>query len=684
MKHLLSLILMVFLVSPSVLAQKKPKTSKADKAFLLQNYYEAELLYKANYSKEKNRAKKAELIFLQAECGRLIGTPIHLKKAANLYKRAIKAKYPHPEVYLRYAQVLQKQQAFSDAIVQFEKYKSLKPYDDRATFGINSCVFALDAIENPTRYEIEPFQYNSPKSDYAPSFGSRNYDVMFFTSSRDGSVGKSTDGFTGESYTDLYSVKLYTDKRTKKKRWSKPAAFPEPMNTENHEAATTLTKRGNELYFTRCNESNKNKPIPTCEIYYSKKKGKGWTSPVLVPLPYDSLSSFGHPSISANGKALYFSSDMKGGKGGKDIWLIKKEKRDEWSEPINLGDEINTEGDELFPFIHDDGSLYFSSNGILGMGGLDIFKAEFDEENNLRSIVNMKSPINSPNDDFGIVFEGKEERGFFSSNRVGSKGDDIYQFNLPSLDLVISGVISKSVNDKSSKEIIDGALVTLIGTDGTRVETVTDNAGFYTFGKDVINTGIAYEITVSKEGYLTKNATQTTLGVTESKEFPVNISLEPTQKEIILPKIEYDYNSSALRNASKLSLDQLIIVLKENPNVVIQLRSHTDNRAGEDFNLKLSQERAQICVDYMASKGIDKKRLKAKGMGESDPFVMDVKNGKLKRNDVLNEEYINELKRKKDVEKAHQYNRRTDFKVLTTLFYDVEANKVKPKGKFKK
>jgi len=672
MKHLLSLLLIVFLMSSSAIAQKKTKTSKADKAFLLQNYFEAGLLYKASYSKEKNRAKKAELIFLQAECGRLIGTPIYLKKAASLYKRAIRAKYPHPDVYLRYAQVLQKQQSFSDAMVQFEKYKSFKPNDERATLGINSCVFALDAIENPTRYEITPFQYNSPQSDYAPSFGSSNYDVLFFTSSRDGSVGKGTDGFTGDSYTDLYSVK-----RDRKGKWTRPAPFPEPMNTENHEAATTLTRRGNEMYFTRCNESDKSKPVPTCEIYYSKKKGKGWISPVLVPLPYDSLSSFGHPSISSNGKALYFSSDMKGGSGGKDIWLIKKEKRDEWSEPINLGSEINSEGDELFPFIHEDGSLYFSSNGIVGMGGMDIFKAEFDEENNLRSVVNMKSPINSPNDDFGIIFEGKNERGYLSSNRIGSKGDDIYQFVLPSINLIISGV----ANDEDSKKAIVGAVVTLIGTDGTTSETITDNAGFYTFGKDVIKAGIAYEITVSKEGYLTKNATQTTLGVTKDKEFPVNISLEPTQKEIILPKIEYDYNSSSLRSDSKLSLNKLIVVLKENPNVVIQLRSHTDNRAGEDFNLKLSQERAQICVDYMVSKGISRKQLKALGMGESEPFLMDVKNGRLKPNDVLDEAYISKLKRKKDVEKAHQYNRRTDFKVMTDLFYDIETNKVKSKSR---
>ena len=172
-----------------------------------------------------------------------------------------------------------------------------------------------------------------------------------------------------------------------------------------------------------------------------------------MPLPYDSISSFAHPSLSSDGKVLYFSSDMKGGYGGKDIWFIKKIQRDEWSDPINLGDQINTNGNELFPFIHSDGSLYFSSDGHLGMGGLDIFKAEFDLENNLRSVVNMNSPINSSNDDFGIIFEDDNERGYLSSNRVGSKGDDIYSFNLPKLSLTISGVII----DQKTKEIIEGA-----------------------------------------------------------------------------------------------------------------------------------------------------------------------------------------------------------------------------------
>ncbi|MDA9897973.1 OmpA family protein [Flavobacteriales bacterium] len=675
MKHLLSLtVFFLLLSSTTVISQssKKNKMSKADKAFMMQNYYEAEKLYKADYSKEKNRAKKAELIFLQAECARNIGTPIYLKKAMAMYKRSIKAKYPHAEVYLRYGQVLQKQQKFNDAIVQYKKYKEFKPNDDRPDQGIESCMFALEALENPSRYEITPFQHNTNQEEYSPCYASKDYDELFFTSSRDGSLGKS-DGFSGNSYTDIYWSKY--DK--KKKRWSKPSPFEEPMNTANHEAAPALNKRGNELYFTRCIENSKIKPIPTCEIYYSKKKGKNWISPVLLPLPYDSVSSFAHPSLSSDGKVLYFSSDMKGGYGGKDIWFIKKLKRDEWSEPINLGDEINTSGNELFPFIHADGSLYFSSDGHLGMGGLDIFKAEFDSENNLRSVNNMNSPINSSNDDFGIIFEDEEERGYLSSNRIGSKGDDIYRFNLPKLNLTISGIIT----DQKTKQIIPGATIDIIGSDGSTSQTVTDNSGRYLFDKDFIQENVSYSFSVSSEGYLSTNFTQSTIGVKESVNMVQDIVLEATQKEIVLPKIEYDYNSAELRKESKEALDALVSVLAENPNVVIQLRSHTDNRAGNDFNMELSQRRAQICVDYMVDKGIMPKRLIAKGMGENEPYVMDVKDGKLRPGAILNESFFENLKRKKDIEKAHQYNRRTDFKVVLDKFYDAEADRVLPKKK---
>ncbi|MGC6470418.1 MAG: OmpA family protein [Flavobacteriales bacterium] len=672
MKHLLSLTAIVFLISSSVIfsqnTSKKLKISKAEKAFMMQNYYEAEQLYKEEYSKEKNRAKKAELIFLQAECARYIGTPIYLKKSASMYKRAIKAKYPHAEVYLRYAQVLQKQQKFSEAIAQYEKFKELKSNDDRADLGIQSCLFAQEAIKTPTRYVITPFPRNTNQEEYSPCYASRDYDEIFFTSSREGSLGKS-DGFTGNSYTDLYWSKF--DK--KKNRWSKPTPFEEPMNTSSHEATPSMNDRYNEIYFTRCIENSKVKPIPTCEIYFSRKKGKNWISPVLLPLPYDSISSFAHPSIRHDGKVLYFSSDMKGGYGGKDIWYIKKIKRDEWSEPINMGSEINTNGNELFPFIHNDGSLYFSSDGHVGMGGMDIFRAEFDEENVLRSVTNMKSPINSANDDFGIIFEKDDEKGYLSSNRVGSKGDDIYQFHLPKLNLTLSGVVT----DAKTKQALSSVTVEIVGSDGSKTQTTTDNSGRYIFNKDFIKENLSYNLTVSKDGFLTNNFTETTIGVRENVNLIQDIILEATQEEIVLPRIEYDYNSAKLRKESKEALDALILVLKKNPNVVIELRSHTDSRAGDDFNMALSQKRAQICVDYMVTKGVQPKRLIAKGMGESQPFVMDIKDGKLRPGAILTESFIEEkLRRKKDKEKAHQYNRRTDFKVVLDRFYDAEKDKL--------
>jgi peptidoglycan-associated lipoprotein len=289
----------------------------------------------------------------------------------------------------------------------------------------------------------------------------------------------------------------------------------------------------------------------------------------------------------------------------------------------------------------------------------------------------MNSPINSSNDDFGIIFEDEEERGYLSSNRIGSKGDDIYRFNLPKLNLTISGIIT----DQKTKQIIPGATIDIIGSDGSTSQTVTDNSGRYLFDKDFIQENVSYSFSVSSEGYLSTNFTQSTIGVKESVNMVQDIVLEATQKEIVLPKIEYDYNSAELRKESKEALDALVSVLAENPNVVIQLRSHTDNRAGNDFNMELSQRRAQICVDYMVDKGIMPKRLIAKGMGENEPYVMDVKDGKLRPGAILNESFFENLKRKKDIEKAHQYNRRTDFKVVLDKFYDAEADRVLPKKK---
>ncbi|MCC7051032.1 MAG: OmpA family protein, partial [Bacteroidia bacterium] len=377
----------------------------------------------------------------------------------------------------------------------------------------------------------------------------------------------------------------------------------------------------------------------------------------LIKITSDSFS-VGHPCLNEDESRLYFASDMPGGLGGHDIWYIEYDKKNKkWGEtPINLGAPINTPGREMFPYIHEqDGALYFSSDGQLGMGGLDIFRAE-KSGNNFSNVTNMKFPINSSADDFGIVFEGDKERGFFCSNRAGGKGmDDIYSFNLPPLIFVIQG----TVKDVDSQQPIANATVKMIGSNGTSVEAKTDNSGFYKFAEDGVNryvvSNTTYTLAVSADKFLnSEKGKATTVGVEESKTFELNFTLQGIKKPIELPNIFYDLGKWDLRPESMVSLDKLIQTLNDNPNIVISIGSHTDSRADDKFNLDLSQKRAQSVVDYLVSKNIDADRLKAVGYGETRPKVTDAE--------------ISKMKTKEEQEAAHQMNRRTDFMVLRTDF----------------
>jgi peptidoglycan-associated lipoprotein len=319
---------------------------------------------------------------------------------------------------------------------------------------------------------------------------------------------------------------------------------------------------------------------------------------------------------------------------------------------------VNTPGDEMFPFLHKDGTVYFSSNGHVSMGGLDIYKTSQDENGAYTLPVNLKSPVNSSADDFSMIIEKDGERGYLTSNRDGGKGgDDIYQFELPPLKLSLRGVVT----DSKTGGIMTGIKVQLIGDDGTINDVVTDNTGVYKFTLKPLT---SYEIVVNTEGYLNKSINATTLGIENNKVFIIDFPVDPVKKEIILPRIEYDFNKYELRPQSIADLDLLAETLKDNLNVVIELKSHTDYIGSEAQNNKLSQQRADACVAYLISQGIDSGQLVAKGMGENEPFVIESKDGKLKEGDVLTEKYIKNIRFKKNKEKANQYNRRTSFKVL--------------------
>ena len=647
--------------SLDVNAQKKNrKMVKADQAFTLEQYNKAAELYKKAYQSTKSRALKSEIIFKQAECYRFSG---NIKRAESYYKRAVKAKYPDVIVYLRYADVLRMNEKYEEAKVQYKKYIQLNPTDITGEMGLKSCDYSINWLANPTRYKVEIMPLvNSRFSDFSPSFGNGEYSELYFTSSRSGGFSNKIDDRTGETFTDLYSSKL-----NKKGKWSVPLILPEPVNSEGNEGSVALNKRGTTMYFTKC-DVQKKKALG-CNIYVSKRKGKIWGAPTLLQIKVDSNTTLGHPTINEDESILIFSSDLRGGYGGKDLWIVKQQKRGKWSDPVNLGPAVNTKGDEMFPFLHSDGTLYFSSTGHIGMGGFDIFKSTPDENNSYSSITNLKYPVNSSGHDFGMIIENSGERGYLTSDRKGGKGgDDIYQFELPPLVLALKGVIT----DSKSGAILTNTKVVLSSSEGVAIETKTDNTGSYNFKLDPL---LSYEILATLDGYLNKKMTETTVGIDENKVFIVDLIMDPVKKEIVLPKIEYDFAKWNLRDKSISDLDMLAASLLDNPNVVIELKSHTDFVGNNKSNLRLSQKRADACIDYLISVGIDAAQLVAVGAGEDEPFVIENKNGRFKEGDVLTESYINKIKFKKNKKKAHQYNRRTSFKVLREDYVSQSENK---------
>ena len=683
------LILSVFLIlfsSSDMLSQKKNRvTQKADRAFDAEMYFEASELYKKGYKKTKNKAIKAEILFKQAECYRFSGK---FKKAANFYKKAVKAKYnnSNPIAILRFADMLMMVGNYEKSLEQYKKYAKKVPTDTKAEKGIKSCEFAINWLKNPTRYIIEKMDIvNSKNNDFSPAFGNRDYTKIYFVSSRKGSSNDKIDERTGQFFTDIYSSSL-----DKKGKWSKPKAEMSPINSDNHEGTLCLNQNGTTMFFTTC--QSENKKSLGCEISISQLKGKIWGSLNKLEVKIDSNTTIGHPTISPDENVVIFSAEMNGGYGGKDLWMVTKVARGQWSEPANLGPAVNTDGDEMFPFLHNDGSLYFASNGHVGMGGFDIFKSELDNNGIYVSAINLKSPINSSADDFGMIVERKSERGYFASNRktwTGTDGvvnksngsDNIYQFELPPLVLTLQGVIT----DTKTGAVVTSAKVKLVGDDESALEVTTDNTGSYNFELTPLTT---YEIIVTREGYLNNKVTETTVGIDVNTDLIKDINIDPIKKEIILPRIEYDFAKSELRPQSILDLDLLIVTLNENPNITIELNSHTDFRGTSNQNNKLSQERADVCVQYLIQNGISVDRLTANGKGESEPYVLTSEDSKhdqrggfftkkiFKEGDVLTESYINKLK-KNFKEIAHQYNRRTTFKVLTEDYVPKVAEELK-------
>ncbi|WP_444704765.1 PorE family type IX secretion system protein [Mariniphaga sediminis] len=619
-------------------------------------YYKAIEKYRKASRKEKDRVKRREYAYAIAECYHYIGD---YERAALYYRNAIRRGYGDPAALLDLAEMLRSAQDYEEAIETYRMYLDTIPGDERARAGLEAIRKTQEWVANPSRHIVNPIkEINSRESDYAPVFvGGRDNEVIF-TSSRKASTGKKESMITGQDYTDLFRATFSIQRQ----KWEQPQLLDENfvINTGEEEGAATLSPTGEQMIFTRC-RYDKSQALGA-ELYSTSQSRGSWSDPIKVQVVGDSLIA-AHPALSYDGSELYFVSDMPGGFGGKDIWKAEKV-GGAYANPVNLGEAINTPGDEMFPFARDNGELYFSSNYHMGMGGLDIFRAVKNDDGTW-TVENMGYPVNSPSDDFGIAYVEGENKGMFTSNRKGSRGDDLYEFVVPPKIFRVDG----EVFDKETGNRIDGANVRIIGTDGTSLRLRTQDGKF----QMKLQPETEYIFAAFKDGYLRDKASANTIGLEDSKDFRFELFLTPTDAPIKLDNINYEFGSWELLPQSKSSLDTLVATLMLNPTITIEIMSHTDHVGSDQFNFELSQKRAQSVVDYLIEKGISPQRLVAKGYGETWPKAVTRDQARqydfLKRGDELTEEFILKLTEEQQ-ETARAINRRTEFRVLSTDFIE--------------
>ncbi|MBK9292684.1 MAG: OmpA family protein [Bacteroidetes bacterium] len=666
-------LLLAFSFLAHVAVAQRSLVRSADEAFDRKQYSLAIDRYKKAFSRVKDKDEKNRISWRLAESYRLTG---NFKRAEATYRRVMRSDLPerNPSIYLIYADLLKAIQKYPEAIEYYNLYAKAVPDDPRGPEGAAIAAQIEEWIANPSRFEVTLVrQLNSRESDFAATWASSEYNEIIFTSTRDGSTGKEKDRWTNQSFSDLYTSRL-----DRNEKWSTPQPFDntETINTKANEGAPHMNSAFNTLYFTRCNNSPQQ--ASGCQIMVSSRQGRSWSQPVPLQIRgVDSLDIIGHPSLSKDELTIYFSADRKGGFGGKDIWMAMRDNKSQpFGRPINLGPEINTPGDEVFPFLRNDTSLYFASNGHPGMGGLDIFVSSPDENGRWGKPRNMKYPMNSVFDDFAVIFHPTEEKGFFSSNRDNIRGvDNLFYFIEPPVLFTLSG----TVKDEKTLQFVEDATVKLIGSNGTSVSTRTNDKGFFKFGNSQVDRNTTYEIIVDKPNYFTASAVETTVGLEFSKDLVKDFLLSPIpQAPIVLPDILYDLARWELKPQFEDSLQGLILTLQRNPTIVIELASHTDSRDTEERNDILSQRRAQSVVDYLIARGIEPERLVAKGYGERVPRRLErdmVVNGfTFKSGTVLTEEYINSLRSNEEKEAAHQLNRRTEFRILSKDYVPKPTN----------
>lgn len=648
----------LFLSNNELSAQNR-RLERAERAFELKQYDEAADLYRRAYTRvrRRDREEATRLIFQVALCYRY--TNRH-RMAEAWFNRAVRANYKDPVAILYLADAMMANERYDAAFEQYQRYAEKVPDDWRGPRGMASVEAALHLREEPEEFEVSAVRlFNSRADDFTPAFADHRATSLIFASSRDDALGRDNDPWLGNKHTSFFIT--FQDRTGD---WRRPVLLDEgPINTEYNEGAPSINATATEMYFTRCTRAEETDM--GCRIFRARREGANWTNPQELQLTADSLVTVGHPAISPDELRLYFASDMPGSIGTMDIWMVERDSPNgEFGQAVNLGETINTQGDEMFPYVHEDGSLFFASNGHPGMGGLDIFRSEFTPDG-YTSPVNLGPPINSAGDDFGIVFKPGLEQGFFSSNRGRTGAYDLYSFYLAPVEFIISGVVL----DDSTQTAVRDASVQLVGSDGSLVQIETDRDGHFVFDESIVRENTSYEILVNKTGYFSGRASETTVGLDRSRTFELSIGIAPIPVvAVTLPDILYEFDSWELQTQFKDSLNGLVQTMRDNPNIVIELASHTDSRGTDEYNDTLSQRRARAVVDYLVEQGIESERLEAAGYGKRMPRVLQ---NTIRRNGyvfeagtVLNERFIDGLDSEEAQEIAHQLNRRTEFTVI--------------------
>lgn len=647
---------------------------RGEKYLALGEYYDAANEFRQAYQKTpaKERAKRGQIARKMAVC---YDKSLQSARALAAWRNAIRYQQADTADRLAFAQTLMKNGNYREAEEQFQLVLDSLPHDKLARDGLFAARKAPDIKQLGSRYTVKRMEvFNSRRADYCPMLFGDEYDQLYFTSTRNEAQGDELSGITGTKPGDLFF-----SQKDDKGKWSKPEDVSGGVNTAYDEGACCFSADGREMFLTQC-VTDPSYPR-YAQIVKSSRSDAAWGKAAEVKLTGDTLSSYAHPAISPDGEWLYFTSDMPGGKGGLDIWRVRITPAG-YGGVENLGEPVNTPGDEAFPTFRPNGDLYFSSNGHPGLGGLDIFIAKVGKDGRYH-LSHPGCPLNSQGDDFGMTFEGPYNRGFFSSNRGDARGwDHIYSFVNPEIMQTVKGWVYEMDGYE-----LPAAQVYVIGDDGTNEKMSVHSDGSFT---KVLDPGVSYLFLATCKGYLNhQEQVKALVNPKESRDTTLQFALANISAPTLIDNIFYDFDKATLRDSSKTALDKLVALLNENPHVTIELSAHCDYKGSAEYNKRLSQRRAEAVVAYLIAHGIAADRLTPVGYGKERPKKIKKKLTEkyhwLKEGDVLTEDFIKALKDKKKEEICNQLNRRTEFSVLRTTYDLFDKNgKLKETPKPKK